>query len=273
MFVSRCEEGKSRGIRASKGLSDRAPFPPGHILHYPPRWKSDNPSVRAHRSTRTYTQTHACMQAITQKQGKLSLLSASVPFVRRQWTLALMSLCRRLLCKQIQIWWSHTVPCASAEAGGAHEAGSKIELLHFIFLKFWFRAKSKYLSEERKRNLWSLSTLINQRSKRHSRGGMHQYSTWTIHSSLVLHLNASYRIISGKVVPELIVQTRHSDQRTHKILPLLEMHKRALISVLHGSDSVGKLCDTSQQSWLFLSTSLSTDPSKYFRLLKRSPPL
>lgn len=40
--------GKSGGIRASKGLSERATLPPGHILNYPTRWESHNPCIHKH---------------------------------------------------------------------------------------------------------------------------------------------------------------------------------------------------------------------------------
>lgn len=49
-LAARGASGESGGIRASKGLSERAPFPPGHILHYPTRWESDSP--RAHTRAR-----------------------------------------------------------------------------------------------------------------------------------------------------------------------------------------------------------------------------
>lgn len=68
-LAARGAGGKSRGRRASKGLSERAPFPPGHILHYPPRWESDNPCMRAHISA--HTAIHTRVQAITQKTKEI----------------------------------------------------------------------------------------------------------------------------------------------------------------------------------------------------------
>lgn len=50
---------KSRGAGASKGLSERAPLPPGHILHSPPRRE---------------TQTNTHMQAITQKKTQKEII-------------------------------------------------------------------------------------------------------------------------------------------------------------------------------------------------------
>lgn len=155
-LAARGAGGKSGGRRASKGLSERAPFPPGHILHYPHRWESDNPCMRAHISAHTHTHIHRRMQAITQKQKKLSLLSASVLFVRRQWALALMSLCLRLLCKQIQMWWLHVLPCASAEArtsGRDEEWHGKLDCSTSFYSNFDLE-QSRSTLRKRKKKMW-----------------------------------------------------------------------------------------------------------------------
>lgn len=58
LLAARGARRQSGGMRASKGLSERAPFPPGHILHYPTRWESNNPRMR----TRTEKYAHTCRQ-------------------------------------------------------------------------------------------------------------------------------------------------------------------------------------------------------------------
>lgn len=54
-FAARAAEKQSEWIRPSKGLPQRAPFPPGHILHYP----ENDSHVCAHANIHTYTHTNS----------------------------------------------------------------------------------------------------------------------------------------------------------------------------------------------------------------------
>lgn len=55
-FDTRAAEKESEWIGASKGLPERAPFPPGHILHYPESDSHGGLCTHAHIHTHTHTQ-------------------------------------------------------------------------------------------------------------------------------------------------------------------------------------------------------------------------
>lgn len=86
-FAARAAEKQSEWIRPSKGLPERAPFPPGHILHYPEN--DSHEGQHTHASTHTRTHTHAS----SENRNYLSLIR------RCQWLFYLIWLWHHLLCK------------------------------------------------------------------------------------------------------------------------------------------------------------------------------
>lgn len=157
-LAARGARGKSRGIRASKGLSERAPFPPGHILHYPTRWESDNLCMHTHIGTHTHAGNNAKTKEIISPQRICSVCTPPVSFSADviMSSSALQTNTDVMIARYRQDKWTRR--------GVALEIG----LFHFILLKFWCGAKPKYLTgkgegEKERCDLRSLSTVINRR--------------------------------------------------------------------------------------------------------------
>lgn len=163
VFVSlckRCEREEQRNKSIKGSIRESSTSSRSHITL--PNQMGVRQSLHAHTPKCAHTHTHK--QAIAQKQKKLSLLSASVPFIRRQWASALMSLRRRLLCKQIQMWWWHVTARTS---GRDEEWHWKLDCSTSFYSNFDAEQSRSTLREkgEGKKGCRprSLSTVINRR--------------------------------------------------------------------------------------------------------------